>query len=86
MSSNLAPAVPGPFFNGGPTLFARKTVMLLISHLLQNEFRFLALVALKPANLIVFLFQHWHCCCCCLLLLCIYFKPLFYISFFAKLI
>jgi hypothetical protein len=49
----LAPAKHGPFFNGGPALFARKPVLLLVCHLLQRELKLLALVALKFANQIV---------------------------------
>jgi hypothetical protein len=54
MSSNLTPAVPGPFFNGSPTLFARKPMVLLVCHFLQHGLEFLTLVALKSTNLIVF--------------------------------
>jgi hypothetical protein len=49
----LAPAKHGPVFNGGPTLFARKPVLLLIRHLLQHELELLAPAALKTANLII---------------------------------
>ena len=77
-SSNLAPTVSGPFFNGSPTLFARKPMVLLIRHLLQHGLDFLTLVALEFANLIVFNGLHvWF-------MLCQYFKPSFYISFFEK--
>ena len=75
VSSNLTPAVPGPFFNGSPTLFARKPMVLLIRHLLQHGLDFLTLVALEFANLIVF--NGLHVC----FVLCKYFKPSFYIYF-----
>jgi len=80
VSSNLTPAVPGPFFNGSPTLFARKPMVLLIRHLLQHGLDFLTLVALEFANLIVFNGLHvwfWF-------MLCKYLKPSFYIYFFEK--
>jgi hypothetical protein len=48
----LTPVVTGTFVNGGPTLFARKPVMLLVSHFLQHILGFLAAVALEFANLI----------------------------------
>ena len=79
-SSNLAPTVSGPFFNGSPTLFARKPVVLLVCHFLQHELGFLTLVALKSVNLIVFNGLHvwfWF-------MLCKYFKPSFCIYFFEK--
>jgi hypothetical protein len=47
----------GLFFNGGPTLFAHKSVLLLIGHLFQHEFGFMALAAFEFANLIV---AHFH--------------------------
>jgi hypothetical protein len=40
------------FFNGGPTLFARKPVLLLVCHLLQHKLRFVAPVALEFANFV----------------------------------
>ena len=77
-SSNLAPTVSGPFFNGSPTLFARKPMVLLVCHFLQHGLDFLTLVALEFANLIVFNGLHvWF-------MLCQYFKPWFYIYFFEK--
>ena len=77
-SSNLAPTVSGPFFNGSPTLFARKPVVLLVCHFLQHVFGLAAFAALEFANLIVF--NGLHVC----FVLCKYFKPSFYIYFFEK--
>jgi hypothetical protein len=51
--SNQTSAVPRTFFNGGPALLARKSVMLLVRHFLQHVFGFLALAALECAQLIV---------------------------------
>jgi hypothetical protein len=51
-SSNLTPVVTGTFVNGGPTLFARKSMLLLVCHFLQHFLGFLAPVALEFANLI----------------------------------
>ena len=52
-SSNLTRAKPGPFFNGRPTLFARKTVLLLVRNLFQNVLKLITSVALERANLII---------------------------------
>jgi hypothetical protein len=46
----LAPAVSGTFFNGSPTLFARKPMLLLVCYLLQHMLKLLTPVALKFAN------------------------------------
>jgi hypothetical protein len=44
------PAVSGTFFNGGPTLFACKPMLLLVCHFLQHMLKLLTPVALKFAN------------------------------------
>ena len=62
MSSNLAPTGSGPFFNGSPTLFARKPVVLLVCHFLQHGLEFMTSAAFKCANLIVF--NGLHVCLC----------------------
>jgi hypothetical protein len=49
----LAPAKHGPGFNGGPALFARKPVLLLVCHLLQHVIKLLTPTAFKFANLII---------------------------------
>jgi hypothetical protein len=51
------PAVSGTFFNGGPTLFTRKPMMLLVCHFLQCVLNLPTPVAFKFANLIVIF---WH--------------------------
>jgi hypothetical protein len=51
--SNLAPAKYGPFFNGRPTLFAGKTMLLLVRHFLQHLLKLVTSAALKCANLII---------------------------------
>jgi len=76
MLSDLAPAVSGTFFNGGPTLFTRKPMLLLVCHLLQHGLGLLTLGALKFANPVI-VFWHRNMC----IMLCKYFKPSFYISF-----
>ena len=48
------------FFNGGPTLFASKPMVLLIPHFLQHKLRFVAPVALEFAKFVIF----FHCMVC----------------------
>lgn len=57
----ITPAVSGTFFNGGPTLFARKPMLLLVCHLLQHGLGLLTPAAVEFANVVVVFF--WHNVC-----------------------
>jgi hypothetical protein len=72
----ITSAVSGTFFNGGPTLFARKPMVLLVRHLLQCVLKLLTLAALKFANLIV-VFWHRNVCLCYANILSLHFIFLF---------
>jgi hypothetical protein len=57
------PAVSGTFFNGGPTLFACKPMLLLVCHFLQHGLGLLTLGAVKFANpVIVFWHRNMYLC------------------------
>jgi hypothetical protein len=82
--SDLAPAKYGPFFNGSPTLFARKTMLLLVRDLFQHVLKFVTSAALKCANLIivrVWIMIYGGRLHVYGIVLCKYFKTSFYIYF-----